>query len=143
MAFKLSCPRCKAEPDAAQLEVVLGKFECVHVKLQEDGFDLMEAKQLNTEDEQVFCNACEETFPLGECLDDEMNDPVPPGFSPEQWQAVEQFAQTFPDDSPPDENEVASVAARISTDIEHILTNTNIRAKVIAAALQQLAKELG
>lgn len=143
MSFKLSCPRCKAMPDDARLEVTSGIFRARALFLSEDGFATMDAKQFDTDNEMVFCHACEETFSLGECLDDEMNDPVPPGFSPEQWQAVEKFAEKFPDDTEPTEQEVAYMAAQISDALDFILTNTNIRAKLIAAGLRQIARELG
>jgi hypothetical protein len=167
--FKTTCPRCKAAPEDAMLEVVSGIFRARAMYLQPDGFATMHAKQFDTDEEQVYCHACEQTMSLGECLDDEMNDEpdeqepkqicprcqqyldgtgscrvcqypaaAPPGFSVEQWQAVEKLVEKLPD-----EQEVAGAAERISTAIDHILTDTNTPSRVLAAALRQLAKELG
>ena len=71
MAFKLSCPRCKATPDKAILEVVRGTFEARHMYLGKDGFSITDAKPFDTSDEIVYCHACNELISLGECLDEE------------------------------------------------------------------------
>lgn len=169
MSFKLSCPRCKAEPDDARLEVISGVFNARAMYLQEDGFATMDAKQFDTDEEKVYCHACEQTMSLGECLDDEVNDepkqicprcqqyldsvgtcrvcqypaPAPPGFTVEQWQAVEKHIdQAFGADEP-DEQAVQAATARIGAAIDHILIDTNTPSAVLAAALRQLAKELG
>ena len=77
--FRISCPRCKAPANQAQLKVVGGTFEVRGVALMRDGFDLHESKSLSTDDELVRCAQCGETFPLGECLDEEgTEDPEPP-----------------------------------------------------------------
>lgn len=72
--FKLSCPRCKAPPDDAQLQVTSGAFTAMGMHLYKDGFSTEDAAQFCTEDEQVHCEACDETFSLNECLDEEVND---------------------------------------------------------------------
>jgi hypothetical protein len=69
--FKTSCPRCKAELEDARLEVVGGTFRASKMWLGEDGFATTDAKTFDTNDEIVYCHACEEQFPLGECLDEE------------------------------------------------------------------------
>lgn len=71
MAFKLSCPRCKAKPEDARLEVVGGTFEANRMYLERDGFNVAAAKSFNTDDEKVYCNACNEFMSLGECLEED------------------------------------------------------------------------
>lgn len=65
--WNLTCPKCGAPTDRAQLRIVSGTFECQGVFLAEDGFALCDARQLSTDNELVFCGACEKTFPLHEC----------------------------------------------------------------------------
>lgn len=64
----LHCPHCGACPDDARLEVVSGTFVARRVLLTEDGFDLMDAKRLDTEDEVVRCDACGASFPLSDVM---------------------------------------------------------------------------
>lgn len=77
--FRLTCPRCGAEPDDARLKVVSGTFQAEGMLLQEDGFATMDARQFNTDHEMVRCSECEAVFPLGECLEE--NGPAP-SFEP-------------------------------------------------------------
>ena len=74
--FSLTCPRCKAPPDEAHLEVVSGTFNAIGMRLQEDGFATSDANQFNTDEEWVFCNACDARFPLGECMADKAEEAV-------------------------------------------------------------------
>lgn len=67
--FKLNCPRCGAEEVKARLEVVSGRFMSNRVYLEKDGFDLYASNGLDTEDEMVYCHACECTFTLDECYE--------------------------------------------------------------------------
>lgn len=70
--FNLTCPRCKAEPDAALLEVVSGTFSASGLLLSRDGFATMDARRFDTSDEKVACRACgDRDISLGECLPEE------------------------------------------------------------------------
>ena len=71
--FKIDCPRCKAPTEEANLEVVSGTFDS-RMPLTADGFTPLDSKQFDTDNEMVACDACGDTFPLGECLDDEVNE---------------------------------------------------------------------
>lgn len=68
--FRLICPKCGVEPEDAKLEVVSGSFRASKMWLQEDGFATTDAKSFDTDEETVYCHACERFFPLGDCLDD-------------------------------------------------------------------------
>ncbi len=76
--FRLTCPKCGAGPDEANLQVVSGNFRASKMWLRRDGFAAMDAKTFDTDEEVVYCGACGARFPLGDCLDE---GPVP-SFEP-------------------------------------------------------------
>jgi hypothetical protein len=65
--FKTTCPRCNAAPEDACL-LVIGFIASCSIPLGEDGFSTEDASFFDTNEETVRCSACEETFPLGECI---------------------------------------------------------------------------
>ena len=57
------CPKCGTEDS---LHVISGSFECARMSLKKDGFCFADAKQIDTNDEIVWCLECDETFSLSE-----------------------------------------------------------------------------
>lgn len=100
--FRLTCPKCGAEPDEAMLEVVFGTFRASKMWLREDGFAAMDAKSFDTDEETVYCHKCERLFPLGDCLEE--NGPAP-SFEPfKGWDWTElaaRFGVAIPDEDDP------------------------------------------
>jgi hypothetical protein len=72
--YKLSCPRCKASSEDADLEVVDAKVELEGVKLTQDGYDISTGEIVGSDDEHAHCARCQTTFPLEECEDG--HDPI-------------------------------------------------------------------
>jgi uncharacterized protein YbaR (Trm112 family) len=61
--YNTTCPYCG---EKNRLEVVSGTFSAIGMRLSEDGFSFIDARQIDTEDEKVRCQACNRTFPLAE-----------------------------------------------------------------------------
>lgn len=59
VSFSPSCPYCYA---ADTLSVTGGTFDATGMQLSADGFAFDDAKQVNTTDVQVHCEACDRTF---------------------------------------------------------------------------------
>jgi len=98
--FRLTCPKCGAEPEDARLEVVYGRFRASKMWLQEDGFATMDAKTFDTDEETVYCHACERWFSLGNCLSDNPAPSFEP-FKGYDWtELAERFGVSIPDDDP-------------------------------------------
>lgn len=72
MSEPTRCPECNADT----IYVVSGSFRAKGVRLYDDGFDLSEAKQIETEDEEAWCKTCDHRAPLYEFLpgDEETED---------------------------------------------------------------------
>ena len=64
--FKDKCPHCNAE----ELEVISGNFQAYGMKLCKDGFAFADAKQVDTDDENVRCRNCGNEYDLGELTED-------------------------------------------------------------------------
>lgn len=62
--FKTKCPAC----DEERLEISSGIFYAAGMTLAEDGFSFTDAKQVDTEEEIVVCQACGEKFSLGQLI---------------------------------------------------------------------------
>ncbi len=62
-SFATSCPYCGR---ADELEVVGGTFQTMGVRVSAEGFAFADAQMMQTEDEEVRCNACRRTFPATE-----------------------------------------------------------------------------
>lgn len=105
--FRLTCPRCGAQPDKAMLEVVSGMFRASKMWLRENGFATVDAKTFDTEGEIVWCAACGQAFPLGDCLEE--NGP-PPSFEPFRGWDWTELAARF-GVAIPDEDDSAPLAA--------------------------------
>lgn len=58
--FATSCPYCSAED---VLEVVGGTFQTMGVRVSAEGFAFADASMMQTEKEEVRCDACQRTFP--------------------------------------------------------------------------------
>ena len=58
-AFATSCPYCGG---ADELEVVGGTFQTMGVRVSAEGFAFADASMMQTEDEEIQCNACHRTF---------------------------------------------------------------------------------
>jgi hypothetical protein len=56
------CPDCGV---ADQLEIYAATISCRGVYLNGDGFSLVDAKQIDTDDERVRCTACNSEWDLG------------------------------------------------------------------------------
>jgi uncharacterized protein YbaR (Trm112 family) len=65
--FRTVCPFCGTD---GRLTVVSGRFYATGMWLTEDGFAFADAKQLDTEEEEVRCGACGQVFPLDRCYAD-------------------------------------------------------------------------
>lgn len=61
--YRTTCPYCSAD---GVLEVVGGSFSASGMRLSEDGFSFVDARQVATEDEEVQCQACNRIFSLAE-----------------------------------------------------------------------------
>lgn len=66
--YRVTCPLCEAATNKARLEVVTGIFRAHAMFLAPDGFSFADAKQLDTQEEQVYCHACGDIMDLTECL---------------------------------------------------------------------------
>lgn len=62
-SYKTTCGSCGS---AGLLHVVSGKFRAAQMKLSEDGFSFTAAKQIDTEEETVYCEGCHVEFPLAD-----------------------------------------------------------------------------
>lgn len=79
-----NCPKCGAENS---LHVVSGCFRADGMLLTQDGFSPMDAKQFDTEDENVRCDSCGAVFNLGD-LDLDLKDPIGTDSGSEEKAAV-------------------------------------------------------
>ncbi|NMP24688.1 hypothetical protein [Sulfobacillus harzensis] len=57
--FSTSCPYCGV---GDHLMVVGGTFQAMGMAIQADGFAFADAKNVTTEDEQIYCDGCHRTF---------------------------------------------------------------------------------
>lgn len=111
--FRLTCPKCGAEPCEAWLEVMSGRFRASNMWLQEDGFAAMDAKSFDTDEETVYCHKCKRWFSLGDCLEE--NGPAP-SFKPFKGFDWTELAARFGVDIKDDQKEDA---AKLRTWLEH------------------------
>lgn len=59
--FTTSCPFCGVND---QLSVVGGTFQAMGISIAHDGFAFADAQMMQTEDEEVRCDACGSTFSM-------------------------------------------------------------------------------
>jgi len=70
MSFNTKCPRCEAPEETARLKVIKATIMLQGVRLAPDGYDIYTADHLDSEDELVYCENCQTTFPIEEVTTD-------------------------------------------------------------------------